>query len=136
MREDQGNMWDFPSEAYVITTNGFVKNNGECVMGRGCAREAALRWPKLPLALGTCIKFGGNHVHGFHFDEALIMTYPVKHHWREAADLALIERSAHELVRMADQQGVREAIMPRPGCGNGRLDWEDVWPIIEPILDD
>ena len=26
--------------------------------------------------------------------------------------------------------------MARPGCGNGQLKWEDVKPLIAPILDD
>lgn len=35
-----GNMWAIPADAYCITTNGFVKKNGEAVMGAGCAKEA------------------------------------------------------------------------------------------------
>jgi len=52
LREDKINLWEYPADARVITTNGFVKNNGEAVMGRGCAREAARKYPRLPLFWG------------------------------------------------------------------------------------
>ena len=40
MREVVGNLWTYPADIRVITTNGTVKNDGTCVMGRGCAAEA------------------------------------------------------------------------------------------------
>jgi hypothetical protein len=49
-------------DALVITTNGFVKKNGECVMGRGCAKIVAERWKEVPLALGNKITKKGNRV--------------------------------------------------------------------------
>ncbi len=50
MIEQQINLWDADADNVLlcITTNGYVKNNGECVMGRGCALEAKTRWPDLP----------------------------------------------------------------------------------------
>jgi hypothetical protein len=27
-------------------------------------------------------------------------------------------------------------LLPRPGCGNGHRTWDEVCPVIEPILDD
>jgi hypothetical protein len=56
MRELKGDLWKLAAElkpdAVVISTNGFVKASGHAVMGRGCALEAAKRWPDLPLLLG------------------------------------------------------------------------------------
>lgn len=136
MKEDTGNLWDFEADATVITTNGFVKNNGEAVMGRGCAREAAQRWPDFPIQLGHVIEQEGNHCHLFAYDGRTIITMPVKHHWREKADMDLILRSAQELVDLADEHWLREVILPRPGCGNGQLDWTDVSMELEAVLDD
>lgn len=132
MLEANGNLWESPAHWKCITTNGFVKNNGEAVMGRGCAREAAQRHPKLPKQLGSIIKNNGNHV-GMFPNYALI-TFPVKHHWREKADIDLIKRSCHELelILLAGET----AYLPRPGCGNGQLNWSDVRPEIEGILSD
>lgn len=37
---------------------------------------------------------------------------------------------------MADKFGYSEVVLPRPGAGNGGLEWKDVRPILEEILDD
>jgi hypothetical protein len=63
MKEIFGDLWEVHSDALIITTNGFVKNNGRAVMGRGCAREARDKYKDLDLILGEKIKKGGNHVH-------------------------------------------------------------------------
>jgi len=63
----------------------------------------------------------------------------VKHHWRERADLILIERSARELVDFVTdlwERGPATICLVRPGCGNGGLDWKDVRPVLAPLLDD
>lgn len=159
MNEAYGNLWDFQADATCITTNGFVKANGRAVMGRGCAKEAAEMFPLLPLYLGQKISRDGNNV-AFVKDTMLrglippsntdglklyppltplsaqaLVFYPVKHHWKQQADVKLIERSAHQLVELTDRQGWQSVYLPRPGCGNGRLSWDYVRPIIEPILD-
>lgn len=147
MIEREVDLWKFRAAAVVITTNGRVKKNGEAVMGRGCAREASLRWPGLPLKLGKLIKETGNHVYALEgvslgvaapdeIDEmpgaitaawdTTLVTFPVKSSWQEAAKVELIARSAGELVELADQHGWDKVVMPRPGCGNGQLGWDIV----------
>jgi O-acetyl-ADP-ribose deacetylase (regulator of RNase III) len=131
-----------PVDAVVITTNGFVKRNGACVMGRGCAKEAARMWPDLPADLGTAIKEKGNECFVFEVvpddDRAgfALITMPVKHNWWEAADPSLIAKSVEELKEIVDKNGYEIVAMPRPGCGSGKLKWRDVKPILEPFLDD
>lgn len=134
-----GNMWDIPADAYCITTNGFVKTNGEAVMGAGCAKEAAKKWPYLPKLLGTLLSTG-NHVEWVPMDPkdniGYLVFFPVKHNWWEAADLKLIEQSANDLMKGIEHRGFKKVLLPRPGCGNGRLKWEDVKAVLEPILDE
>ncbi len=141
MIEVKGNLWDFPADYKVITTNGAVKYDGACVMGRGCAREAKDKYPGIEYTLGSLIRDWGNHVHLL--GHRKILSFPVKHHWKQKADLELIERSAVELkafvlgmesVHPAEEQ--LKIVMPRPGCGNGGLEWEEVKPVIENWLDD
>lgn len=135
MIEVRGNLWEYPADVRVITTNGFVKKNGECVMGRGCAQEAARKYPELPHILGMAIQSEGNVAMFFPMKDDYLVTFPVKHNWFEKADLDLIAQSARKIASMAGLRN-KVIVVPRPGCGNGQLKWEDVRPVLEPILDD
>jgi hypothetical protein len=133
MKEITGDLWDYwkiPDTAICITTNGFVKANGECVMGRGCALEAKARMPMIASVLGALINKHGNHVHRIYDG---LYSFPVKHAWYEKADLKLIERSCKEISDLATEKHI---VIPRPGCGNGKLSYSDVCPILEKELDD
>ena len=101
-------------------------------MGRGCAKEATQRIPHLAKDLGEMIKLYGNRVWGI----GGICTFPVKHNWWEEADPLLIEESAKSLRTIALGDSAITYILPRPGCGNGRLKWEFVKQIIASILPD
>lgn len=166
MKEAKGNLWDMPCDAVCISTNGFVKNNGECVMGRGCAKEAAEYFPEIPKLLGTKLKKYGNVVQTIrHFEGVAILAYPVKpvsfeffneldcegivSHmrykfnpgdevpgWACVAEMEIIERSAKELVALADRHGWKNILLPRVGCGAGELSWSKVKPVLDEILDD
>lgn len=134
MREHYGELWDLwsPRDWLCITTNGFVKSNGECVMGRGCAREAALSFPKLPLELGSHIQSNGNVPSYFH--QYRVISFPVKHKWWEEADLELIKESGVWLLGAAVLDPGTTFYLPRPGVGNGRRSWtEEVRPLLESL---
>lgn len=141
MREQQTDLWTTPADAICITTNGYVKANGEAVMGRGCAKQAVERVPGVAKLLGARILAEGLHVAPLlrirSHPPCDLLAFPVKYVWSEPADLELIERSARELmVWLAVMPKVQTVLLPRPGCGNGRRTWEKVRPILEPILDD
>jgi hypothetical protein len=55
MKEIAGELWDHHKAGVVIaiTTNGYVKGNGACVMGRGCAKEARDSFPGIDLGWGS-----------------------------------------------------------------------------------
>lgn len=135
MKEAHGEFWNYPAEIRVITTNGMVKNNGACVMGRGVARQAKDKFPGIDHELGGLINQHGNRPFILNKEEG-IASMPVKHHWKEQADLELIKDSAHKLVEMADKFGWQDVLVVRPGCGNGGLNWDDVRPVLEDIWDE
>jgi hypothetical protein len=132
MKELAADLWEVDAALRVITTNGTVKTNGKAVMGRGCAAEARKRYIGIATKLGRWIREYGNVPY---FIYQGLATLPVKHQWWEKADPDLIVKSVRILAQEARMYGYTSVVMPRPGCGNGGLAWEDVKPLIEPYLD-
>lgn len=127
-----GDIWKLQSRytPICITTNGFVKNNGECVMGRGIALQAKQRYPELPLKLGTLLKRHGNQV--YYFGEYSLFTFPTKHNWFEDSDINLIDISATQLLnQLLIYKHITTIYITKAGCANGRLSWEDT---VKPVL--
>lgn len=126
MIEVKGNMWSYLGRKgfiLCITTNGFIKTNGEGVMGAGCALEAAKEFPELPRLLGESLTTRGNHVSRLTQD---ILSFPVKFNWFEKANPKLIKQSVKELKRRALAKPSLKFILPRPGCGNGGLKYNSM----------
>ena len=130
--EVTGNIWDFHKQGkwIAITTNGVVNQSGANPMGRGIALQAKKKYPRLPAELGKRIMSGGSRV--YVFPEYRIITFPVKYHWRDQANLELIERSASQIRGLM----ISPIYLVRPGCGAGQLDWAEVKPRLEHYLDD
>lgn len=160
MIEQKGDLWNLAvGNVLCITTNGFVKSNGSCVMGRGIAFSAAKKFPTLPNILGKKLK-EGNKVHFLGlFDKYLLVSFPVKpiishdSHlvvahmkgkftfnntipgWAAQANPEIIKESCKQLVQLATLLPTNIKIyLPRPGCGAGELTWETVKPILEEYL--
>jgi hypothetical protein len=164
MQELKGDLFDIECDALCVTTNGFVKNNGEAVMGKGCAKQLAEYYPETPERLGYMLNKKGNKVHElFKRDGVQILSFPVKTDmeyivtnkayivkhmqnkfalgsnvpgWACVADISIIEKSAKRLVKLADKNGWKKILLPRPGCGAGELSWNKVQPVLNSILDD
>ena len=144
MIEQITDLWSLPCEARCITTNGTIKTDGRAVMGRGVAKQATERYVGIAKLLGAHLREHGNHVGILaltddpeHGPPIPLVSFPVKHLWDQWADLDLIGRSADELVALTDRRGWARVVLPRPGCNNGKRNWEqEVRPILAPILDD
>lgn len=137
MLEEYGDLWALPADARCITTNGSLRVGGLAVMGRGCAQEALERWPCLAILLGRLIRERGIGVYFLYRDAKLgyLINFPVKYDWRQAANMLLIEHSCKELMALIDRRQFQRVLLPRPGCGAGGLQWEDVRSVIAPLLD-
>jgi hypothetical protein len=134
MLETVGDIWQYPEMAViVVTTNGSLTRDGRAVMGRGVAKQAALRTPGLAEKIGILLAEHGNHV----FDLGCgIVTFPVEETAWSLPDLRIIASSAAELRQLADRSGWERIIVPQPGCGGGGLAWKDVKPLLEPWFDE
>lgn len=143
MRYYVGDLFNVAKEGdtICITTNGFVKENGECVMGRGIAliisRVKLQNCRTVCKYLGSLIKTYGNRCFNLGIWNGITLaSFVVKHNWWENADIELIKTSCKQIMEMADKWKWSNIYLPQPGCGNGKLNWEDVKPVIEPLLDD
>ena len=161
MKYEYGNMLYMNQDALVITTNGFVKKDGSCVMGRGIAKQIAIMFPQVPKILGENILRKGNKVHHLTNNPTLI-SFPVKSTfeiyngnnvvahmdksfnlgdkvpgWACKARIEIIEKSLQEIVELANNNPQwRRILIPRVGCGAGELDFQIVKPLMEKYLDD
>jgi hypothetical protein len=135
MKLTEGDLWEYPANYRIITTNGTVKRNGHTVMGRGCALEATRKYPDITRLLGAAISREGLHVHLF--EGWNLIAFPVKYQWMEKAHPALIRQSVGELLDLIKVHRLHHAtlVMPRAGCGNGRLMWDEVEPLLKPLPD-
>jgi len=133
MVEDTGNIWNYSNNiTKCITTNGIVKKNNELVMGKGIALQAKKRYPDIPKILGDFVKLNGNIL--YYIKKYNIISFPTKHHWKDKSSIELIKQSCYTLNYFTESFN-KLAVLPKPGCENGGLDWEsEVKPIISKIL--
>ena len=141
---ERGNMWDVFGKTglFLITTNPIIRKDGAVVMGRGIAREAALRFPELPFKFGRRLspEVVGYQASGDStgtigtYEQQEVGYFMVKRHWNSPAELSIIEDSVSDLLSWAPYQFWR-IDLNFPGIGNGKLRREDVLPIIEKLPD-
>lgn len=123
-------------DAACITTNGMLRRNGHAIMGAGVAKACAQRIPQAEALLGPQIRRLGNHVHYIApFNGKPVYSFPTKHDWRDNSDIELIKQSARELMAIVEKNQLQRVLLPKPGCANGGLNWNDVQQALLPIVD-
>lgn len=132
MIEVRQDLWTLDANTRCVTTNGTVTASGNNVMGGGCAREAAIRYPDAPRQLGEYIARWGNHVYIL---VPGLVAFPTKDEVYEPSTLERIRKSLDELVALTDIYEWRTVAIPRPGCGLGGLTWGEVLPLVQDLDD-
>ena len=142
--EGKHDIWKFHGEGHyiVIPINGSINTYRENVMGRGLALQAKRRYNELPAITARCIAVRGLQV--FEMSILTLFMFPTKFAWKYDSDIGLIRRSCLQLQEIADSWSnikhhdwsIKKIYMPRVGCGNGNLNWNDVSLILDEILDD
>lgn len=140
---ERGNMWNafHETDAFCITTNSYIRNDGELVMGRGIAKQTKEIFDGVPLAFGNRIeeKCGHLGVYGVlpcnrnEIDK--FVAFQVKTHFRNDADLGLIDKSASRLSEVAMSYPDRRFDLNFPGIGNGGRDQDEVMPLLKGLPD-
>jgi hypothetical protein len=146
-------LWSLHRAGFYVCdpTNLTLDAAGRAVMGAGISRVVRERWPGAPERLGRWISTysapGVKPGQAARPDEctgrlvfldrgARLVYLPTKYHWRERADLALIERGLGELAALLRAHPDLRVALPRLGSGLGGLDWEgEVRPLLTVALD-
>ena len=138
MKEIKSNVWDLLDEQSVvcILTNNMILSNGKNIMGGGIAKEASDRNPGLELIVGNAIKYNEYLIGIDNTTKAQMFRFPTKGDVWEKSEFGLIADSLYHLKEYAIQNPNLKIYLPRPGCGLGGLDWEDVKELCESYLRD
>lgn len=132
------NIWNHieePNAAFCITTNKVTNYKGYAIMGAGIAKQARDLYKGCDEILGELLRGRGHVVQQF-WSEPILLSFPTKYHWREKASLELIETSTQQLVEFADATGLERIYLPTPGVENGKLSYEEVFPVLAIYLTD
>jgi hypothetical protein len=137
MEEICGNMWLQKVDYYCIPINGTIRERDTTlVMGLGVAQQAKSRFPSIERDFGREVSKNGLRVFCLGVTDksgrkVFLVGFPVKYNWWEPASLDLIRKSAVELKFFAEGNVGKKIVLPRPGCGAGRRDWDtEVKPIL------
>lgn len=101
--------------ATVVATNGDIDKAYRAHMRSGSARKAAEVWGEFPRMLGKLIDTCGNHVFVVPITRQKrewTVSFPIRHLAKDKPDPELMERSARELVALADAYKWTHVFMP------------------------
>jgi O-acetyl-ADP-ribose deacetylase (regulator of RNase III) len=131
-----GNLFDSNCEAWVNTVN--------CVgvAGKGIALEFRKRFPSYYKSYQWLCNNGHMQVGRVAITEnkqsgpKYIISFPTKKHWKNPSFLPWILDGLNDLRFMILEHNIKSIAIPPLGCGNGRLNYADVKPIIIEKLSD
>lgn len=112
----------------LIPTNGWVNSQGEAASGRGLAMQVKKLFGNFSKILGKLLIDSGNQV--YVIDKIRLITFPTKGYWKDPSRLNLIEESCKQLANILIDHLTIKLVMPKVGCGNGGLEWNQVEPIL------
>ena len=133
----EGNLLTARVDALVNTVNTVG------VMGKGIALQFKRAFPTNYRAYEAACRAGevvvGKvfvHDLGGLVQPQFIINFPTKRHWKGKAKLEFIEAGLRDLVREIRRLRIRSVALPPLGCGNGGLDWAQVYPTIRKAFEE
>lgn len=132
----EGNLLYSDAQTLVCTVNTVG------VMGAGIALAMAKRWPLLlPAYRQACLnkdvaidKLWSFEIQMLKDAPRFILCFPTKEHWIIPSEVKWIEDNLARFVREYKDMGITSIAFPKLGCKNGKLEWEDVKPLMEKYL--
>lgn len=129
----QRNLFDSPAQVLVNTVNTVG------VMGKGIAKEFKKRYPQMfDIYKQKCLdkEFNIGNLFYYKSEDKWILNFPTKTDWRKPSRLSYIEEGLKKFRETYNDVGVNSIAFPKLGCGNGRLAWQEVMPLMEKYLHD
>lgn len=124
------------ADLFAIQADAIVNPvNCQGVMGNGIALEIKKQYPKSYRAYKAACEWGHLrpgvllYVAG-QGGERSVVHFPTKDHWRQPSQLEWIQAGLEDLRRHYAAWGLKSIAVPQLGCGLGKLNWEDVRPLI------
>lgn len=132
-----GNLLEAHAEALVNTVNTVG------VMGKGIALQFRETFPdnykayldaikRGEVKIGSMLVIKTGNLNGLRY----IVNFPTKEHWLNPSRIEYVEKGLIALRKMIKELAIQSIAVPALGCGNGKLNWEDVRPLIEQYLGD
>lgn len=133
-----------------FTSNSFVKNNGSLVMGAGFAKSIKDKFPNIDLEFGKLINSITDlvSIHRTSYDILKrnfpryglvfidnIGAFQTKYSFNNPSTVELIQFSTEKLKEFAENNPNKLIGLNYPGIGLGKLQEEQVLPIIETLPD-
>ncbi|MBE0570518.1 MAG: macro domain-containing protein [Ignavibacteriaceae bacterium] len=132
----KGNLLDADTEAIVNTVN----THG--VMGAGVALQFKKAFPENFKLYEKAAKEGKIKIGKMFVTETgkitnpkYIINFPTKQHWRNPSKLVWIKEGLEDLKKFINKKKIGSIALPPLGCGNGKLDWNDVRLLIVSTLE-
>jgi O-acetyl-ADP-ribose deacetylase (regulator of RNase III) len=133
----KGNIIESKAQAIINTVNT------KGVMGKGIALQYKKAFPEMFEEYKKACKSGQVVIGKMHvwqnkalFGPKYIINFPTKDDWEKPSKLEYIEKGLADLVTIIKQLAIDSIAIPPLGCGNGRLSWKAVKPLIIKALKD
>lgn len=134
----RGNLFETNCDTLVVTVNTVG------VMGKGLALEARRRYRGLlpayrrmcaagDLVVGTPVLWRASARKDA--GAGKVVLFPTKAHWRDPSRLSWIADGLRYLADHLVEWDIASIAVPPLGCGEGGLDWKDVFPLLTRVLD-
>ena len=135
IRYTVGNIIESDAEALINTVNTVG------VMGKGIAGAFKKAFPdnyrkyKEAVDRGE-VEIGKLLVHReYQTRTRVIINFPTKKHWRQPSRMEYIAEGLKSLVEIIETENIRSIAIPPLGAGNGKLNWDEVKPLLESWLE-
>src|SRR5215217_1937485 len=135
IEEAIGNLLEANVDALVNTVNTVG------VMGKGIALQFKRAFPENfrqyeKACKNQDVRLGEMFVHELSAitGPRFIVNFPTKGHWKEQSRIEDIASGLRDLRRVIEVYEMKSIAVPPLGCGNGGLDWTQVYPMIQDML--